>query len=294
MIILKLQAGLGNQMFQYAYARSLALENNTEFKIDLWWYKNQPKRDTQRAYGLCDFNIQENFTNEEEVSFYHSSMYRYFNKIKNKISRKFFKKSDFVYYPTRPKKNAYVEGFWNSEKYFKKHEEIIRRELSLKTKLGGEAEKINEEIKNVSASGKCTVLVHVRRGDYVLNPHANKFHGAKGVEYFDLALKVLKEKIGDSNSIHFFVVSDDIEWVKTNLNFNSSPATFISRPEIKDYEEIYLMSLCQHFIISNSTFSWWGAWLSNNKNKTVIGPKQWVNSTNVDTRDVMPPEWIRV
>jgi hypothetical protein len=99
--------------------------------------------------------------------------------------------------------------------------------------------------------------------------------------------------------IDFFVVSDDISWVKNNMYIKSKlgihfNTTYISKPEIKDYEEIHLMSLCHNFIISNSTFSWWGAWLSKNKNKIVIGPKQWVNDPKINTQDVMPPEWIRV
>lgn len=297
MIILKLTAGLGNQMFQYAYARSLALENETDFKIDLWWYKNQSKRDTQRTYGLSDFNIQEIFAEEKETSFYHSSLYQIYNKIKKNIDRRILKRSDFVYYKPKSVKNAYVEGFWNSEQYFKKYEDTIRKELSLKTPLGKDALLVSDTIREANSSGKCTVLIHVRRGDYVLNPHANKFHGVKDTDYFNQALDVLKEKLvgqGKETDICFFVVSDDIAWAKENLMLDGSSTTFISRPEIKDYEEIHLMSLCQNFIISNSTFSWWGAWLSSNKNKIVIGPKQWVNNPDVDTKDVMPPEWIHV
>ncbi len=292
MTILKLQAGLGNQMFQYAYARRLALETNSELKIDLWWYTNQAKIDTQRTYGLSDFNIQESFATEKEVHLYHSLAYRLYRKVKKNIERRIFNRSDFVYYPIKPKKNAYLEGFWNSEKYFKKYEDIIRKELSLKTELGNEAKLIQNEIIN---STKTTVLIHIRRGDYILNPHASTFHGVKDVSYFENALQTLKSKLGEvEQHIHIFVVSDDITWAKENVNFGTSSVTFVSRPEIKDYEEIHLMSLCQHFIISNSTFSWWGAWLSTSKNKIVIGPKQWVNDPSIDTRDVMPPEWIRV
>ena len=305
MILLKLQAGLGNQMFQYAYARALALrsskyyDQNIEVLIDTSWYANINKKDTVREYGLCHFNIASKVLSNEEIK-PESSISKIFNKVIRRIKRDFLGWSDYVYYSSaaKPKRNACIEGyFWNSELYFKDEEDMIRSEFTLKNPLGEEAKKVEEEI----LSKQNTVLIQVRRGDYVSNQYANSSHGAKNENYFHQAIERIEielEQKGISNPV-FYVVSDDIQWVKESTHIKSKigqnfEVTYISKPSIQDYEEIYLMSLCQNFIISNSTYSWWGAWLSKNKEKIVIGPKQWVNSPKVNTRDVMPSEWIRI
>lgn len=314
MIILKLQAGLGNQMFQYAYARALALRGSkvfnepVELALDLGWFENISQRDTKRPYGLNHFNIQARIIDERDakkiLGFKDSSLFKLARKIQKAIRRKIFGWSDYVFYPSacKPRKNACIEGYyWNSELYFKDFAEDIRRELSLKEPLGSAATEIKREIESISLAGKLPVLLHVRRGDYVTNVHAQSFHGAKDASYYKKAVDRLIKEIGQDKEslIHFFAVSDDIDWVRQNIKPTSSsgqsfPVTHISKPEIKDYEEMHLMSLCHHHIIANSTFSWWGAWLSANQKKVVIGPKVWVNNPAVNTNDVMPESWIRI
>ena len=134
--------------------------------------------------------------------------------------------------------------------------------------------------------------MHVRRGDYANDPNTNKYWGTCGIEYYLEALKYITSKAGN-NSMYIFIFSDDIEWVKENMPLQYA-ATFVSSPEIKDYEELILMSQCDHHIIANSSFSWWGAWLDPKSDKIVIAPKRWTIKDEKNFRDIVPSSWIRI
>ncbi|MCF7865674.1 MAG: alpha-1,2-fucosyltransferase [Candidatus Pacebacteria bacterium] len=305
MIILKVKAGLGNQMFQYAYAKARAIRSGVELKIDLSWFDNQPKRDTFRYYGLNHFNISsDTFKDMRTISPFKKLLTRIYKKALRIISDE----SDYVYYPRLAKpvsksKDVTVEGYWNTEKYFAEIRDTLKKEFTLKEALRTEAKGAEKEIYESAQSGEIPVLILVRRGDYVSNIHTKSFHGAMQTDYFSESIsRMIKELGEDANKIHFFITTDDTPWVKENITSDilmNKPFTFISRPGVLDYEELYLMSLCHHFILSNSTFCWWAAWLSeavekSGSKKVVIGPKQWVANPKVDTRDVMPEEWIRI
>lgn len=306
MIILKLRAGLGNQLFQYAYARALALRSKTNLAIDLNWFSNIAPGDTKRTYGLNTYNLPDSVKLVDRPS--PSKIVQLYRKVIAKISRDIFKYSDHKYYPrlakpVNPNIETEVEGFWNTEKYFTDAEEIIRKELTLKVPLGIEA--IQKEALLLEL-GKTSplVLLHVRRGDYVTHAGANKHHGLSGLDYYTESIKVMLQKLKEQNLTNpiFMLASDDMDWVKENIIplLNDAQYEILSNLNvIKDYEEIYLMSLCHHFIIANSSFSWWGAWLSHKakdggKEKIVIGPKRWVMDAGKDTSDVLPDRWIKL
>lgn len=305
MITLKLKAGLGNQLFQYAYARARALRSNTDLTIDTNWYSNIPPGDAPRIFLLDKYNLPQSVHIVNNPS--PSKLIRLFNKIKAKIEREVFKYSDHVYYSrlakaVLPNKNIEVEGFWNTEKYFKDLEDVIRAELTLKSPLGEMAHASESKLIELSKS-HTLVLLHVRRGDYVSSSNALKHHGLSGLDYYTEAIKIIQEKLSATNQTPYFMLSsDDIDWVKENIIPLLRGASYevLTNPSgIKDYEEIHLMSLCHHFIIANSSFSWWAAWLSGEaqkvgEKKIVIGPKQWIANPNIDTRDVMPDEWIKI
>lgn len=316
MILLKLKAGLGNQMFQYAYARALELRSEKAFgmkiplKFDLSWFSNQmPDREPERFYGLNHFNIQADIADEKEIQknfgYTRSPAYKLLVKILRKTQRDVFGFSDYVYYPrmAKPVKKAYIDSYyWNSEAYFKDAEDIIRREFTLKEPLGEAALSAAKDIQATKDTGDIPVLLTVRRGDYATNVHISAHHGTKEASWYDTAILEMETRLA-SAGIHgqsvFWVTTDDIAWVKENIKpkdaaGNPLPLRFLSRPGMKDYEEIHIMSLCSHFIIANSTFHWWGAWLSANKEKIVIGPKKWVNNPKIDTKDVLPEGWIRI
>jgi hypothetical protein len=162
---------------------------------------------------------------------------------------------------------------------------MVRKEFTLKEPLSA----ISQEYTNKILDTKNAVSIHIRRGDYVLNTSTNKHHGVCNLDYYEAAVEYIREKI---ESLTFFIFSDDIAWVKENLKLDN--AVFVSSPEIKDYEELILMSKCKHNIIANSSFSWWGAWLNQNPDKIVIAPRQWTTKKTADELDILPKSWIQI
>jgi hypothetical protein len=295
MIITKLTGGLGNQMFQYAMGRSLAEKNQTEFKMDITGYKNQ-KGITPRKYALQIFNVQESFIDDINIDF----LVKFFRSYK--IGKILLKLYNFLpiksrYYIVEPhyhffsqifnvSKECYLDGYWQSEKYFKDIENIVRKEFTLKKEL---QVRLNADLLKIIEMTD-SVSVHIRRSDYITNKAANQTHGVCSVEYYDRAIeKIVK---GFSNP-HFFIFSDDIDWVKNNLKFNY-PVTYVSDGNYKDYEELIIMSYCKHNIIANSSFSWWGAWLNKNKEKRVVAPVNWFVDKSYNAKDLILENWIKL
>ena len=294
MIITKLRGGLGNQMFQYAAARRLAEMNRTTMKMDLSFLLDRTPRENfvYRDYQLNLFNIQEKIADPDEADFFSGRQSGFFQKSMARFKTGcLFQKPvhihepHFHFYPellTAPK-NAYLDGYWQSEKYFKDIEDIIRAEFTFIKDLDEKCQSLARKIQSVDS-----LCVHVRRGDFVANPT----HGTMSVQYYQVGLKCLVDKI---SSPHVFVFSDDIPWCKQNLVFEI-PTFFVgddyAGEKFGDY--LHLMTLCKYFIIPNSAFGWWAAWLSSYPEKIVIAPKQWFQDLRHDTRDVIPDGWIRI
>lgn len=271
MIITKLIGGLGNQMFQYGVGRRAALANNTELKLDITGYEKQ-EGITPRRYTLNIFSIQADIAYDEEI-----------NKLKGKnrgLLSLFYKKI------LKNNSNNYLEGYWQSEKYFKDIEKIIRKEFTFKHKPGVINQKMVDRIKNCNS-----VSIHIRRGDYIVDKKTNQVHGICDSDYYRRAIEYVTGKIKNP---HFFIFSDDPAWAKQNF-YPKFPCTYVSHNTgKKDYEDMRLMSLCKHNIIANSSFSWWGTWLNENKNKIVIAPKKWFCDKSIDTKDLIPKDWIKI
>ncbi|MDD2505652.1 MAG: alpha-1,2-fucosyltransferase, partial [Bacilli bacterium] len=132
--------------------------------------------------------------------------------------------------------------------------------------------------------------LHVRRGDYVLNSTTNKVHGTCGINYYNKAIDIVTK---ENPEAVFFVFSDDCDWARNNLKINHEKYFIDFNGKENCHEDIRLMSLCKHNIIANSSFSWWGAWLNNNKNKIVVAPKKWFN-VKINTKDLVPENWIKI
>lgn len=285
MIITKLIGGLGNQMFQYAIGRSLAIKNNTELKLDLSGYENQ-QGIIPRNYSLGIFQIDSKIASKEEsFGLKYSSRfmgilgYKKKSYLKEKIANKY---DPEIFKVTG---NNYLEGYWQTEKYFLMIADVIRKEFSLRIEFN------NLDIELLNQIAKCqSVSLHVRRGDYVSNSKTNQFHGSCSLKYYQDSIEYLKNKFGQ---IVLFIFSDDIEWVKENLQTDQK-MVFVSNDKLKDYEELILMSKCKHNIIANSSFSWWGAWLNTNYDKQVIAPKYWFNNAHANINDIVPENWIRI
>ncbi|MHB8121806.1 MAG: alpha-1,2-fucosyltransferase [Desulfuromonadaceae bacterium] len=290
MIIVKLMGGLGNQMFQYAAARSLSLRHGTALKLDLSYLESDQSGNTHRTYELGHFCIASEKASRLEVNTMISRGNSTFLKA---LARTFQKKADshagyrekWCHYDPQLltlSDNVYLEGYWQSERYFVDISEVIRKELTVTSPLAGKNRELAEEIRTVNA-----VSMHVRRGDYVTDKKAGAMHGVCNLDYYQSAVGLVVQSL---EYPHFFVFSDDPEWVAENLKLHH-PVRYISNNGSMAHEDLRLMSMCKHHVIANSSFSWWGAWLSTNPDKMVIAPKRWFNDPSINTSDLIPSDW---
>ena len=295
MVIVQLIGGLGNQMFQYAAARRVAYKNKIPLKLDISGFDTM-KGITKRRYELSVFNIEEKFATEDEIASLRGSdpgrlgrfIYRISGGLISNAKKSYIRQKGMGFDPAilGLSGEVYMEGWWQSDKYFNDIENIIRKDFTIKIAPDPDNKKMADSIQEKEA-----VSIHIRRGDYVANPEANRFHGVCPLEYYSAALEVICKNVKNP---YFFIFSDEPRWAKDNLKLQY-PAVYIDHngPE-KGYEDLRLMSLCKHHIIANSVFSWWGAWLSANPGKIIIAPKRWFSNPNIDTKDLIPNSWHRI
>jgi hypothetical protein len=291
MIIAQLIGGLGNQMFQYAAARRLAILKQTDLKFDISCFKYYEDRE----YDLDCFNIIEDFASRQEVyrlkgpdGKISRKIFKIITKIKPYNMRSYIGERQFNFDPEifKAPEDVYLEGYWQSEKYFKEIEDIIRNEFRVKYIPDDDNKRTADKISVCDS-----VALHIRRGDYVTDKTVYKVHGTCSLEYYDAAVDMIKKNI---DKPRFFIFSDDPEWAKNSLKLDNA-VTFMDRNlGRRDYEDLRLMTLCKHFIIANSSFSWWGAWLCENPGKIVIAPKRWFNDPSINTDDLIPEGWHRL
>jgi hypothetical protein len=284
-IIIKLEGGLGNQMFQYALGRNLSLIHQKSLKFDLSYLKipNQ----SGRTFRLGGFAVEVEEATEPEIATYRSTLQKILDKFRSKSKRRKVLEQLNRFEPkVLEKVGGYFVGHWNDERYFKSSENAIRKDFELKKPFSPLAQKIAEEI----AVEPEPVSVHIRRGDYVSIPKIANTHRTLPISYYKEACgKILEKKL----NAHFFISSDDIGWTKENFP-KEFKVSFVSSTEIPDYEELKLMSLCKHQIIANSTYSWWSAWLNQNPDKIVIAPKRWFVDPNRKIENLILPKWIQI
>jgi hypothetical protein len=182
-----------------------------------------------------------------------------------------------------------VHGYFQTELYFIAYRDVILQDFRIKEQLSQNSIQYADVIMNVNS-----VSLHVRRGDYITNIKTNQTHGTCRPEYYKNAIKYILSEI---KVPHFFVFSDDLEWVKEQNWLKNLQVTFVNgNTGLKSYEDMVLMALCKHNIIANSSFSWWGAWLNDNVNKIVVAPRKWfINSKkNSQIKNLLPIEWIKL
>ncbi|MDR2966368.1 MAG: alpha-1,2-fucosyltransferase [Methanobacteriaceae archaeon] len=286
MIYTTLIGGTGNQMFQYAIARSLSIDLKTDFSLILF-YNNYfidffLKRESHDRYNLNHFNIKEK--NSSILKFISAPI---LGKIKSDFNYIYEgNQYEFDIYNQNIrnlKGDIFLKGYWHNEKYFLHNEDIIREDFKIKTPPSEKNKSYIDEIFSVNAVALC-----VRRNDY-LNPFWKAQLGICTLNYYKKSTDMIAKSI--ENPI-FYVFSDDPEWVKKNIKLDY-PTIYVTHNGFdKDYEDLRLISSCKHFIISNSTFHWWGAWLSSNKDKIVIAPEPWLNSYTFEY--TIPKKWNRI
>ncbi|BCR05185.1 alpha-1,2-fucosyltransferase [Desulfuromonas versatilis] len=293
MVIAKVSGGLANQMFPYAAGRRLAHALGTELKLDLSGfadYAGNPDL-APRKYGLGVFNIQERFASAEEVAALTQGENTLLRRLLGKKPRRpasYVKEKGFGFDPgvLELSGDVYLQGNWNSEKYFSDISDILRREFSFKQAPSGKNLELIEQIASVNA-----VSLHVRRGDYVSISKVNEVHGTCSLDYYHRCVEKLAQSV---DRPHFFVFSDDPQWVMDNLRLSFASTYVTHNGPDQGHEDLRLMSHCRHHIIANSGFSWWGAWLNPDPGKIVLAPKKWFATPKYDTSSLIPEGWLRL
>lgn len=302
MIILKLVGGLGNQLFQYATARSISLRNGVEFKLDNNIYKESLNHDILR-YKLNRFNVVENFASDEEIKKYRNEipvsfterLYNYIFTKRLNLPNRYNKKSHVIERfddKIDPRilncREAYLEGWFGKEAYFRDFRSELEKDLSLKNPPSPENQKLLKEIEECNS-----VSIHLRRGDIAAGIH-NSFFRLLPRSYYEEAIKIIKDRV--KNPV-FFIFSDSIDWVRENFKLDS-PVVYVDNNGDREYEDLNLMMHCKNHIIANSTFSYWGAWLGDRPDHVVVVPEIWYNdpeaNAKTDHRLMYPKSWILI
>lgn len=289
MIVVKISDGLGNQIFQYAYARWLQNWTRQKIYLDISDINRMADRlsDAKKKLELCDMR-------EYQLNNLRITLPVINQKITSKILQKKNKGNKFWNYCRELQllpvvyvnesmckengfrfsqwQNYYVEGFFFDKKYYEKEPEILRHELNLKKKIA-----ISDELQGILLD-RNTVSLHVRRGDFL------RFgRNMSGSDYYTKAMYYIKDKIDNP---FLLIFSDDIEWVERNMDFELEHR-MISGQGYSDCEELILMSMCRNNIIANSTFSYWGAWLNPNREKIVVSLRGW-------RPKIIPDTWVQL
>lgn len=291
MVIINLKGGLGNQLYQYAAARALANQNDTSIWLDTSSFNRASEDVTPRKFELEHYAL----IRREDIRFCPtepglSKLYMPYTlalKMLKKVVPQYTETSlNFDQEIFNRQSSVVLDGYFQSFKYFQNLIDELRVDFQL-------LEPIKDNNKHVlrDICSSESVCLHVRRGDYITLKSANEFHGICDLAYYFQAIKLLIAQISNPK---FFIFSDDILWCKQN--FNDINANFVDVNSIDEaHLDINLMKNCKHFIIANSTFSWWPAWLSSYEKKIVIAPKRWfAQDDNINIDDRIPLNWIKI
>lgn len=290
MIIVKIRMGLGNQMFQYAMAKSLSISLQRKLYIDTSFFQNNRHRDFELIHftNINDRQIIFNKRTESKLFKIKSILKTLNGKNENVVKENYIEPYQYFnfYNDLYSEDNDifYLQGYFQSEKYFKINKSEIKM-LFFRT-----LPDIYSELRKKIETSE-SVSIHFRKGDYITNPQAKAFYINCGMDYYIRAIRFIQKKT--SKIISLFIFSDDIEWVKRYFpNYLNLEITFIDNIEGKDSTtDMVLMSKCKHNIIANSTYSWWGAWLNDNNKKIVCSPEKWFYQHPMG--DLLPKNWYR-
>lgn len=287
MVIVQLSGGLGNQMFEYALYLRLKADGRQVKIDDSTCYGHEGERPLQIT-GV--FGVAYDRASEEEIRRMTDSSPNPFSRIRRKLSGRrnlSYREAGVNFDPEVLKREpALLEGCFQSERYFASVADQVREVYRFRKEqlhLSAQAEQLAERIADSPA-----VSVHVRRGDYLDASHGGMYMGICTEDYYQKAMDRIRESVPDAV---FYMFSNDTDWVKKHFTGKDCVVAEGST-EDTGYQDLYLMSLCQHHIIANSSFSWWGAWLGGNPQKKVIAPDRWLNGT--ECRDIYTENMIRI
>lgn len=291
MVVSHILGGIGNQMFQYAAGRALSLANGQQLLLDLHDFPNYRLHhgfELNRVFNVHAEGISSSVLRE-------LLGWRAAPLAKRVLRRpqfawlrggKFTAEPHFHYWPGFDdlRGDRYLYGYWQSEKYFGRFADTIRRDFTFREPLDAKNAALATEM-----AGTQSVSLHIRRGDYVSNPKNSKLLEVCSLDYYREAIAHIAARVG---SPVFYVFSDDMDWVRQNLPLDF-PCVYVDHNRgTESYRDMQLMSLCRHNVIANSSFSWWGAWLNADPKKMVVAPRNWFRNGNNDA-DLIPDSWVR-
>jgi hypothetical protein len=286
-VIVKINGGLGNQMFEYMFYKRIQTKFS-DAKIDNSIYirmKQHNGYELDKVFGLTP-----PIATETEIRRFKADDWKLHRKIQYKVvgfPDSMVNESKVLICNSDLKDNAYYTGYWINRRYFMTDENSIRNIFGFKNKMSERNDEIVKAIQNSTS-----VSIHIRRGDYVGNKSCG---GICNKDYYDRAIKIIENRVYNP---HYYLFSDDPEWVRDN--FKLEQMTIVDwNKEGESYWDMYLMSRCKHNIIPNSTFSWWGAFLNPNNEKIVVGPRYWTrkqleNSSEETADAIMLENWYRI
>ncbi len=298
MIIINLKGGLGNQMFQYALGYCLSKKKEVPLLFDLRLMNehkiNPSPRNVPRDFDLDIFNIKKKVAKKSDLFmtlqfFDNYRLRKYISIILGNLNLFCFYEKNRIFNKkilNNNNKNLYLDGLWQSEKYFKDYRKDILKLYNF--------DSLANKNENTSFLNKIdfnnSVCLNVRRADFLINPE----HNVVTLDYYKNAISEIEKKINSGN-INYYIFSDDIEWCKKNFKFIKTKH-FVEHAYAgyKFYNYLYLMSCFKFFIIPNSTFAWWAAWLSTKENKVVMVPERWSGLISENLIDIVPPSWFKI
>ena len=284
-VIARLHGGLGNQLFQYAVGRAVALRTGSELLLDA-----RPLADgTKGRYHLGHFSIQARVAEESELPPAKSRPLAYAWWRKFGRSPRFVREQGLGYNERIETVGAdcYLHGYFQSQRYFADIAPTLWSDLTFKEAISGENARMAERIQK-----RPSVSMHIRRGDYIISAKAQTAHGSTDLAYFERAHEQVRSRSGQDPVVYLF--SDEPGWVRDNMKVDAEMVIVDINDGRTGHEDLRLMSLCDHNIITNSTFSWWGAWLNSSHNKIVVAPAQWFADPKLSNPDITPPGWLRI
>lgn len=291
-VIVRIKGGIGNQLFMYAAARRLALVNNAKLVIDdVSGFVRDKKY--QRHYALDHFSITARKATPQErlepFERFRRALLKYQARKKPFSQRRYIEQEKNGFDPRllalRFDDTIYLDGYWQSENYFKDIENVIRADLEI---IPPNDERNRRMAQMIQSSE--SVALHVRWFD----PQGTDESHNASVDYYTKAISLISDRVA---SPHFFIFSDDPVAVQNKILLTTNRSTIImhNQGDKNAYADLWLMTQCKHFIIANSTFSWWGAWLSPNPKKMVIAPKMNVSGiTWWQHEDIVPSSWLAI
>jgi hypothetical protein len=277
--LLRLSGGLGNQLFQYAAGRSLALKSAAKLVLDVSFYDTGRHRSFELNSFPIHAEVQHNAGRGTSLSRVSGFLRSFFGR------RPVYHEPHFHFDPKFSELSPPIilSGYFQSYRYCEGIEPLIRNELRVPEPLDA----ATRQLARCLADPESTVL-HVRRGDYISSSKASRIYAECTSEYYQAAMECIP---GNGPVL---VLSDDLNWARTHLPRVKPlifPEVLTNRSGIAD---LWLMTHAKNHIIANSSFSWWGAWLAHSRNGKKIAPRKWFNDPSVDDRDLIPEDWIRI